>query len=111
MNYGAVVSVVGSHAVRMDKAQSVFLGKGMRIAHPNVRSLLGNKKSDLLRTQIGISGMDIFTISETWLTDYVPDKLVTVSNYSISSMTGNGTTILLLHRPKRGEDLRVMLVT
>ena len=65
MNYGAVVSVVGSHAVRMDKAQSVFLGKGMRIAHLNVRSLLGNKKSDLLRTQIGISGMDInFLLSQ-----------------------------------------------
>ena len=36
----------------MDETQSIFFGKGMHLAHLNVRSLLGSKKSDMFKTQI-----------------------------------------------------------
>ena len=41
------------------------LGKGLHLAHLNVRSLLGGHKGDLLRSQISKSDLDVFTISET----------------------------------------------
>ena len=37
---------------------------------------------DLLKRQISESSMDIFSISESWLTGATPDGLVSLSNYS-----------------------------
>ena len=86
----------------MDKTQSVFFGKGMRIAHLNVRSLLGTKKSDMLKTQIQNSGIDIFSISETWLTSCIPNKLVTIPKYSISRLDRSWNEEQTLTSSKRG---------
>ena len=41
------------------------LGKGLHIAHLNVRSLMNQIMYDVLKEQIARSGVSIFTISET----------------------------------------------
>ena len=62
------------------------LGKGLHLAHLNVRSLLGSNKVDLIKNQIRNSGYDIFTLSETWLSKIVPDPLVNIPNYTVSRL-------------------------
>ena len=68
----------------MDDTKVFKTGKGLNVAHLNVRSLLAGGKSDLLKLQIADSGVEIFTMSETWLTQAIPDELVRVPNYSVS---------------------------
>ena len=44
------------------------LGKGVHLAHLNVRSVFGGGKLDMLKLQIEHSGIDVFSLSESWLT-------------------------------------------
>ena len=78
--------------------------KGFRIAHLNVRSLLGGSKFDMLKQQITNSNIDLFTISETWLSSGIPDALVEMSPYSVTRLdrawSANGGAT-----PKRGRGL------
>ena len=67
----------------MDNTNVFKTGKGLKVAHLNVRSLLAGGKSDLLKLQIANSGVEIFTMSETWLTQAIPDELVRIPNYSV----------------------------
>ena len=60
------------------------LGKGLHIAHQNVRSLLGKNKVDMLNLQIKDSNIDVFTVSESWLTPAIPNSQIEVQNYSVS---------------------------
>lgn len=52
---------------------------GFKIAHLNIRSLLG--KIDQLSEDITKSGLDILTMSETWLNALHEDKLTSIDNY------------------------------
>ena len=61
-------------------------GKGPHLAHLNVRSTFGGHKFDVLKNQISNSGIDIFTISESWLTAAFPDKLIEVSPYTVTRL-------------------------
>ena len=60
------------------------LGKGFHIAHLNVRSLLGRYKADMLKHQIEHSKVDVFTVSESWLTPAIPDSQVALQDYSVT---------------------------
>ena len=56
--------------------------KGLHIAHMNVRSLLGGHKFDALKHQIRSSGIEVFSVSESWLTEAIPDKSIEIQGYS-----------------------------
>ena len=62
------------------------LGKGLHVAHLNVRSLMGGHKFDVLRHQIRQSGIHIFTISESWLGEAIPDKAVEIRGYNTARL-------------------------
>ena len=62
------------------------LGRGLHMAHLNVRSLLGGQKSDLIRTQIANSELDIFTLSETWLTEAIPDTVIQIPGFTTARL-------------------------
>ena len=57
--------------------------KGFHLAHLNVRSLFGGHKFDTLKMQIESSEADIFSLSETWLTNAIPDKLLDTPSYNV----------------------------
>ena len=57
------------------------LGKGLHIAHLNVRSMFGGHRFDMLKRQIESSGIGVFTLSETWLNVSIPDKVLEVKGY------------------------------
>ena len=65
-----------------DEGDLTIKGKGLKIAHMNVRSIMGGHKFEMIRNQIETSDIDIFTISESWLTNAVPDRVVECMNYS-----------------------------
>ena len=79
------------------------VGKGLNIAHLNVRSLLGGYKFEMVRKQIEESNIDVFTISESWLTSAIPDRVFECMNYTSvrldRSLNEEGNDKLL---PKRG---------
>ena len=81
-------------------------GKGLNIAHLNVRSIMGGHKFEMVRNQIENSNIDIFTISESWLTKAVPDRVVECMNYNTvrldRSWSEAGDDSML---PKRGGGL------
>ena len=50
--------------------------KGVKIGHLNIRSLL--KKIDEINILIHQNSFDILAISETWLSDKIPNELVNI---------------------------------
>ena len=60
--------------------------KGLRMAHLNVRSLMGGHKFDMLKQQIYTGEADVFMLSETWLTSTIPDKLIEIPRYSLTGL-------------------------
>ena len=54
---------------------------GLSIAHLNVRSLLAANTFDLLKIQIQESGIDIFGLSETWLSKAIPMGFIKIKGY------------------------------
>ena len=69
------------------KANAV--GRGLHLAHLNVRSLLGRGRADLVKHQISNSGYDIFTLSETWLTEAIPDPILKIQGYNLARSDRN----------------------
>ena len=65
----------------VDLVQGTNLGKGLHIAHLNVRSMFGGHRFDMLKHQIRESGIGIFTLSETWLNESVPNNLIDIEGY------------------------------
>ena len=65
------------------------VGRGLNIAHLNVRSLLGGHKFDMVRNQIENSNIDVFTMSESWLSDAIPDRVVECMGYSTVKLDRN----------------------
>ena len=65
-----------------DERTAPTKAKGLKIAHLNVRSIMGGHKFEMVRNQIEKSNIDVFTISESWLSKAVPDRVVECMNYS-----------------------------
>ena len=63
------------------------LGRGIHISHLNTRSLLN--KHDLIKIQMEALGFDMFTFSESWLTEYVTDELIHIDNYNLIRLDRN----------------------
>ena len=82
------------------------VGKGLNIAHLNVRSIMGGHKLEMVRNQIENSGIDVFTISESWLSGATPDRVVECMGQSTVRLdrswndTGDSNAL-----PKRGGGL------
>ena len=53
---------------------------GLKIAHLNARSL--TNKVNQLRLDLPRSDLDLLTISETWLTNSIENRLTTVPGYN-----------------------------
>ena len=53
--------------------------KGLKLAHLNVRSLIN--KVDKLRLLLDNSDIDVFSVSETWLTPHLQTDLVTLQGF------------------------------
>ena len=58
------------------------LQSSMSFAHLNVGTLLTGNKFEMLKLQIENSEMDIFSMSESWLTEAIPDGQVEFRGYS-----------------------------
>ena len=78
------------------------LGKGLHIAHLNVRSLMGGRKFDMVKEQIDKSGIDIFSLSETWLHEGIPNNIIDCQNYNIVRLDRGWNVIDHNNRPKKG---------
>lgn len=72
--------------------------KGLQIIHSNVRSLF--PKIDQLRHDFINESIDILCISESWLTENIPNKLVAIDGYNLlrndrEDRRGGGTCIFI----------------
>ena len=56
-------------------------GRGLHLSHLNLRSIMN--KHDLIKIQMGLLKMDLFTFSESWLSDKVADDLIQVEGYNV----------------------------
>ena len=66
-----------------NQREMITLGKGLGMIHLNVRSLMGGHKFEMVRSQIETSNADIFSISESWLSKAVPDRVIECMNYNV----------------------------
>ena len=55
--------------------------RGFHIIHQNCQSF--KNKVDVVKLQIQNTGFDLFTLSETWLTDDYPDSLLSINKYNL----------------------------
>ena len=78
------------------------LGKGLHLAHLNVRSLMGRNSFDVTRHQIRSSGIAIFTLSETWLTEAIPDQSIDIEGYNVIRLDRNWADQERPNETKRG---------
>ena len=58
---------------------SLSAAKGLKFVHLNVRSLV--KKIDQVRTLLADAPLDVLTLSETWLTQYLSTQLFQLDGY------------------------------
>ena len=61
-------------------------GAGLKLAHLNVGSLLAANKFEMFKEQVESSGVDIFGISESWLTESIPDNFIKLKGYNIARL-------------------------
>ena len=59
--------------------ESLSKEKGFKLVHMNVRSL--TKKMDQMRVMLSGTGLDVITLSETWLDESVNSKSVDLTDY------------------------------
>jgi hypothetical protein len=62
--------------------------RGFKVAHLNVRSMIN--KMDALRILVEEKSFDIFTISETWLSQSILDSEVNISGYTLVRQDRDG---------------------
>ena len=58
--------------------------KGLLLSHFNIRSLFN--KIDTVRETFRELNFDVITFSESWLTDIIPDNIVTLNGYDLFRM-------------------------
>ena len=85
--------------------QDDALGKGLHIAHLNIRSIMGGHSFDLTKHQIRNSNVDFFTLSETWLSESIPNEIISIEGYNVTRLDRNWNDLDNLHSPKRGGGL------
>ena len=73
--------IVTYHCKMEQDNGNLRMERGLHIAHLNVRSLVGGHKLDMLKHQIKESGIKIFTMSETWLTEAIPNKVIEIDGF------------------------------
>ena len=87
----------------MDKSHDTTNhGKCLHVAHLNVRSMFWGGKLDMLKQQIEISGIDIFTLSETRLRKSIPDELVGIQSHHVVRLDRRWSDRNSHHNIKRG---------
>ena len=59
---------------------------GLNLVHLNVCSLLAGNRFELLKTQIVDSEFDVFSVSETWLTEALPNGLIEIKGYNVARL-------------------------
>ena len=91
----------------MDEENVVdMLGKGVNLAHLNVRSLMGGHKFEMVRNEIESSNADVFSVSESWLSKAIPDRVVEYMNYNVIRLDRNWSEVgEKAIYPKRGGGL------
>ena len=80
-------------------------GKGLHIAHLNVRSMMSPNTFDVLSRQIAGSDIDIFTLSETWLHEAIPTNLLELGQYDLVRLDRNWGEPGLNNQVKKGGGL------
>ena len=78
---------------------------GLNIVHLNVASMLGAHKFEMLRKQIEGSSVDVFCASETWLTEGVPDGLVSIKGFRLTRFDRSWSDNINQSMPKKGGGL------
>ena len=81
------------------------LGKGLHLTHLNIRSLTGGNKLDMFKAQLSDSGIDIFALSETWLSEAIPNNIIEVPSYTVSRLDRSWHKTKEYSAPKRGGGL------
>ena len=92
----------------MDRLQNITTlnGKGLYFVHLNARSLLNN--FELIKYFMNKNKIAICTISETWLNNNIPNKLIEVQGYKIIRLDRNSINNQT-NRTKRGGGLLIYL--
>ena len=89
------------------------LGKGLHMAHLNIRSITAGNKFELFKNQLYNSRIDVFTLSETWLSESIPDKVIEVPSYNITrldrSWSNGNVNVRGNEAPKRGGGLAIFV--
>ena len=80
-------------------------GKGLHLAHLNVRSVFGGRKLEMLKNQIGNSEINVFTLSETWLNKSILDKIMDIPSYTITRLDRSWAEPGNINTTKRGGGL------
>ena len=62
-------------------------GRGLHIIHHNARSI--KKDTDLFKFYIKHSEVGLYTVSETWLNEDIPDNIMTVDGYTLLRVDRN----------------------
>ena len=94
----------------MDKVDEVNdLGRGLHVAHLNVRSLLGGSTFDMLSQQVKDSNIDVFTVVESWLTSAIPDKVASIKGYTLIRLDRAWAENEKLQTLKRGGGVMVYI--
>ena len=94
-----------------DPAQFANLGKGLHIAHLNVRSMFGGHRFDMLTHQIRTSNIGVFSLSETWLNESVPNNSIEIEGYNCVRADRSWEDQINTTHPKKGGGLACYLRT
>ena len=105
MNAGKGNGKESANVDMYDEEELGFRQGGLNIAHLNVASILGARKFEMLRLQVERSKFQVFCASETWLTDKIPDDLITIKGFSVTRLDREWSEPGLNRGIKRGGGL------
>ena len=66
----------------LDDNDGLLSNGGINIVHMNVASILGAHKFEMLKQQLESSNVQVFGASESWLSENIPNGLVSVSGFN-----------------------------
>ena len=78
---------------------------GINIIHLNVASILGGHKLEMLRKQVENSDVHVFSASETWLHEGIPDALLEMKGYNLTRLDRLWSDTHDAGKPKKGGGL------
>ena len=74
---------------------------GISIAHLNSGSLLAPNKFEMFKTQVEQGNIDIFGVSETWLTEAIPDGLIKLECFNVARLDRSWNDQGIMGDPKK----------